>query len=83
MQNAPFTSRFAILGVRTGRAALAKRIAAGEAVRVRVDLVLDQRQSPDDGTSIEFSGCVESVKQFKAPARARKGRRSSRRGVSA
>lgn len=75
MKDASFTSRFAVLDVRSGRSALAKRIAAGETVRVRVDLVLNYQHSNDDGISAEFSGRVESVKQFKAPARARKVRR--------
>lgn len=83
MKTAPFTSGFAVLDVRSGRAALAKRIAAGQRVRVRVDLVLDTQHSRDDGISIEFSGQVQSVKQFKAPARARKAHRPSRRGVPA
>ncbi|MCK1577863.1 hypothetical protein [Bradyrhizobium sp. 174] len=79
MKTAPFTSRFAILDVRSGRAALAKRIAAGEAVRVRVDLVLGSQHSKDDGISTEFSGRVESVKMFKAPGKIR--RRRSRRAA--
>lgn len=76
MKDAPFKSGFAILDVKSGRAALAKRIGAGEKVRVRIDMVLDTRHSRDDGISIEFSGQVSSVKQFKAPARPRKGRRA-------
>jgi len=69
MKDAAFRSDFAILDVKGGSAALASMIEAGERVRVRVDLVLDTVHSRDDGTSIEFSGCVQSVKQFKAPAR--------------
>ncbi|MBA2689989.1 MAG: hypothetical protein H0U63_04220 [Burkholderiales bacterium] len=78
MKSAAFKSGFAILDVRSGRQALAKRIAAGEKVRVRIDLVLDAAEH-EDGISIEFSGAVLSVKQFKSPARAggkRKARRS-------
>jgi hypothetical protein len=76
MKDAPFKSDFAILDVKSGRAALAKRIGRGEKVRVRIDVVLDTQHSGDDGVSIEFSGNVSSVTQFKAPGRARKGRRA-------
>ncbi|WP_454629637.1 hypothetical protein [Bradyrhizobium cenepequi] len=76
MKSAPFKSGFAILDVQSGRSKLARRIAAGEKVRVRVDLVLDTQHSRDDGISIEFSGAVRSVKQFKQAARPRQGRRA-------
>jgi hypothetical protein len=76
MKSAPFKSTFAILDVKGGRDALARRLKAGEKVRVRVDMVLDSALSRDDGVSIEFGGAVQSVKQFKAPARGRKGRRA-------
>lgn len=65
MDSAKFKSDFAILDVKAGRAALAKRIAAGEKVRVRVDIVLNNQWGSDDGTSIEFSGEVKSVKEFR------------------
>lgn len=74
MQDATFKSKFAVLDVEKGREALAKRVAAGEKVRVRIDVVLDTENSRDDGTSIEFSGGVQSVKEFKAPARRAKRR---------
>lgn len=66
MQDAPFTSTFAILDVKKGRHALAKKIAAGGKVRVRVDMVINSQWGADDGVSIEFSGDVLSVKQFRA-----------------
>lgn len=65
MQDAAFKSGFAILDVTKGRAALAKKMASGAKVRVRVDMVIEQQHGHDDGTSIEFSGSVLSVKQFK------------------
>lgn len=65
MQDAPFKSDFAILDVKKGRQALAKKIAAGGKVRVRIDMVIDCQHCRDDGTSIEFSGDVLSVKQFR------------------
>ena len=64
MKDAPFKSTFAILDVKSGRAALAKRIANGEKIQVRVHMVLDNQSSNDDGTSIEFSGEVLFVKEF-------------------
>lgn len=63
MQTAPFKSSFAIVDVKGGRAALARRIQRGP-VRVRIDILLDNQHSRDDGTSIEFSGEVVSVKEF-------------------
>jgi hypothetical protein len=65
MQDAPFKSDFALLDVKKGRQALAKKIAAGGKVRVRIDMVIDCQYGSDDGTSIEFSGEVLSVKQFR------------------
>jgi len=64
MKNAPFKSDFAILDVKAGRKALAKRIALGEKVRVLISMVIDEQHSHDDGVSIEFNGEVQSVKQF-------------------
>jgi hypothetical protein len=77
MKKTPFVSGFAILDVKSGRAALAKRIAAGEKVRVRIDIVINTPHGQDDGISIEFRGNVASVKPFKAPAPSakRKGRK--------
>ena len=66
MQDAPFTSTFAILDVKKGRHALAKKIAAGGKVRVRIDMEINAQWSDDDGVSIEFSGDVLSIKQFKS-----------------
>ena len=65
MQTAPFKSDFAILDVKAGRAALAKKLAAGKKVRVRIDMVIEAQHGSDDGVSIEFSGSVQSVKLFK------------------
>jgi hypothetical protein len=65
MQTAPFKSDFAILDVKAGRAALAKKLAAGKKVRVRIDMVIEAQHGSDDGVSIEFNGSVQSVKLFK------------------
>jgi len=75
MKPAPFKSDFAILDVKAGRKALAKRMARGEKVRVLIDMVIEQQHGADDGASIEFSGTVQSVKQFQRveKPRARKG----------
>jgi hypothetical protein len=75
MKPAPFKSDFAILDVKAGRKALAKRMARGEKVRVLIDMVIDRQHGNDDGVSIEFNGTVQSVKQFKRieRPRARKG----------
>lgn len=75
MKPAPFKSDFAILDVKAGRKALAKRMARGEKVRVLIDMVIEQQHGNDDGVSIEFSGTVQSVKQFQRveKPRARKG----------
>lgn len=75
MKPAPFKSDFAILDVKAGRKALAKRIARGEKVRVLIDMVIEQQHGCDDGVSIEFSGTVQSVKQFQRveKPRVRKG----------
>lgn len=64
MKDAPFKSTFALLDVKQGRHALAKKIEAGERVRVLVDLEINTKWSQDDGISIEFSGDVLSIKQF-------------------
>lgn len=64
MQPAPFKSDFAILDVKAGRKALAKRIARGEQVRVLIDMVIECQHGNDDGVSIEFNGHVQSVRQF-------------------
>lgn len=75
MKPAPFKSDFAILDVKSGRKALAKRMARGEKVRVLIDMVIEQQHGNDDGVSIEFSGTVQSVKQFQRveKPRGRKG----------
>lgn len=65
MQTAPFKTDFAILDVKAGRAALAKKLAAGKKVRVRIDMVIEAQHGSDDGVSIEFNGSVQSVKLFK------------------
>jgi len=66
MQDADFKSDFALIDVKKGRSALAKKIAAGGKVRVRIDAVIDSQWGRDDGTSIEFCANVLSVKQFKS-----------------
>lgn len=75
MQTAPFKSDFAILDVKAGRKALAKRIARGEKARVLIDMVIDCQHGNDDGVSIEFSGTVQSVKLYRRveTPRGRKG----------
>lgn len=75
MKPAPFKSDFAIIDVKAGRKALAKRLARGEKVRVLIDMVIEQQHGCDDGVSIEFSGTVQSVKQFQRveKPRVRKG----------
>ena len=66
MQDAPFKSTFALLDVKKGRKALSEKIKAGGKVRVRVDMEINAQWSGDDGVSIEFSGDVLSIKQFRA-----------------
>jgi hypothetical protein len=63
MRIAPFTSDFAILDVKRGRAALEKRLTDGP-LRVRVEMSIDRTHGSDDGTSIEFSCTVLSVKEY-------------------
>ena len=50
-----FTSDFAILDVKKGRAALARRIRGGEQPVVTIKARLDHVWSRDDGTSVEFA----------------------------
>jgi hypothetical protein len=64
MKSASFKSDFAILDVKTGRHALQKRIANSGPVRVLVEMTLDYQHGRDDGTSIEFSCTVNSVKEY-------------------
>lgn len=54
-------SDFAILDVKGGRAELARRIAHGAKVCVRIEMLIDNQHGRDDGTSIEFSGKVLSL----------------------
>lgn len=63
MRIAPFTSDFAILDVKRGRAALEKRLKCGP-LRVRVEMAIDRPHGSDDGTSQEFSCTVLSVKEY-------------------
>lgn len=49
------SSDFALLDVKVGRAALAKRVRAGERVPVTIRGYIDTVHSRDDGTSIEFA----------------------------
>lgn len=58
----PFKTDFAIIDVKQGRAKLAKFIKAGHRVLLRLEIVIDQQNSSDDGTSIEFCGKVVSVR---------------------
>jgi hypothetical protein len=63
MKTAPFKSDFAILDVKTGRAALAKRLKSGP-IKVRIDMFIDYAHGNDDGVSQEFSCTTLSVKEF-------------------
>lgn len=71
MRAAPFKSDFAILDVKKGRAALAKRLkqfspfVPVKPIRVRVDMTIDRVHGADDGVSQEFSCTVLSVKEFR------------------
>lgn len=65
MHPATFKSDFAILDVKHGRAALEKRLAkGGKPIRVRVDMTINYPHGGDDGTSIELSCTVTSVREF-------------------
>jgi hypothetical protein len=65
MKTAPFKSTFALLDVMQGRAALEKRLAkAGKPLRVLVEMTINYAHGSDDGTSIEFSCSVLSVKEY-------------------
>lgn len=61
MPLAPFKSHFAILDVKAGRKALAKRVAKGQRIPVTIRGFIVSRWGDDDGTSIEFSLDVTSV----------------------
>lgn len=60
-----FKSDFALLDVKSGRAALAKRIEIGERIPVVIRGVIRKQWGNDDGTSIEFEVDVDSVKELK------------------
>ncbi len=64
MKPAPFTSDFMLLDVKKGRAALAKKIAAGGKVEVWIKATIEGASGigRDDGVSIEFAAQVHSVK---------------------
>lgn len=64
MKSAVFKSDFALLDVKTGRAALEKRLAKSGKVRIRVDMTIDYPWGGDDGVSQEFVCTVSSVKEF-------------------
>ena len=55
------SSDFALLDVKQGRVALARRINAGERVPVTIRGYIDTVHGSDDGTSIEFSIEVTSA----------------------
>lgn len=59
-----FKSDFALLDVKQGRAALEKRVRAGEKIMIRVDMEINSVWSDDDGISREFSCEVKAVKQL-------------------
>lgn len=58
-----FKSDFAILDVKAGRAALMKRVEAGNKVRVLIEAEIDTVHGHDDGVSREFNCIVHSVKE--------------------
>jgi hypothetical protein len=60
-----FKSDFALLDVKAGRAALAKRIAKGTRIPVIIHGTITGQWGRDDGTSIEFEVDVTKVKEFK------------------
>lgn len=64
MKRAPFTSGFMLLDVKQGRGKLYNRILSGEKVTVWVKATIEDIRGVgrDDGTSIEFSANVHSVK---------------------
>lgn len=62
--SAAFKSDFAILDVKVGRAQLARRIAAGAKICVRIEMLIDNQHGHDDGTSMEFSGQVLFVTEL-------------------
>jgi hypothetical protein len=64
MKTAPFKSDFALLDVKTGRAALEKRLTKSGPFKVRVDMMIDYAHGDDDGVSQEFSCTTLSVKEF-------------------
>ena len=65
MKQPKFKSRYGMVDVTTGKSSLAKRLAKGEKVKVRADIILDASGIGNhDGTSIEFFGEVVSVKEF-------------------
>ena len=58
-----FKSDFAILDVKAGRAALMKRVEAGNKVRILIEAEIDSVYGHDDGVSREFNCIVHSVKE--------------------
>lgn len=64
MKPAPFKSDFALLDVKTGRAALERRLKKSGPIPVRVYATIDYAHGSDDGTSIEFTCTVKSVEEF-------------------
>lgn len=65
MKPAPFTSDFMLLDVKGGRAALARRLLAGEKIDVWIRATLQNHPGSigcDDGVSIEFYADVSSIK---------------------
>jgi hypothetical protein len=58
-----FKSDFLILDVKAGRAALMKRVEAGNKVRILIEAEIDSVYGHDDGVSREFNCIVHSVKE--------------------
>lgn len=60
-----FKSDFALLDVKAGRVALAKRVEGGEKIPVVIRGTISHRWGQDDGISIEFELDVTSIKELK------------------
>lgn len=60
-------SDFAILDVKAGRAALLKRVEAGERVKVIIRGTISTVWGSDDGTSQEFTVDVSSLTEVGKP----------------
>jgi len=67
------SSSFAILDVKKGRRALERMVNSGHRFKAKIEMVIDSKNSGDDGVSIEFSG--EVIRVEIKPIDSRKPRR--------